>query len=44
MNFIRKTNEAKEAWDLQAREIKAGRQESMLKKLEDRGYVNAIAG
>lgn len=43
-NFIRKTEEAKEAWAEQAKEIKAGQQESMLKKLEDRGYINSVVG
>ena len=43
-NWLRKTEEAKEAWDAQAKEIKAGRKQSMLSVLEERGYVNAVAG
>ena len=43
-NWLRKTEEAKEAWDAQAQEIKAGRKQSMLSLLEERGYVNAVAG
>ena len=43
-NWIRKTAEAKEAWDAQAIEIKSGRKQSMLSVLEERGYVNSVAG
>lgn len=43
-NWLRKTAEAKEAWDRQAKEIEGGRKQSMLSILEERGYVNAVAG
>ena len=43
-NWLRKTAEAKAAWDAQAVEIKEGRKQSMLSILEERGYVNAVAG
>ena len=43
-NWLRKTAEAKAAWEAQAEEINAGRKQSMLSILEERGYVNAITG
>lgn len=43
-NWLRRTAEAKEAWDVQAKEIEAGRKQSMLSILEERGYVNYVAG
>ena len=43
-NWLRKTDEAKEAWDAQAKVIEAGKKQSMLSSLEERGYVNAVAG
>ncbi len=43
-NWLKKTAEAKEAWDAQAKEIEAGRKQSMLSILEERGYVNSVAG
>ncbi len=43
-NWLKKTAEAKDAWDAQAKEIKAGRKQSMLSILEERGYVNSVAG
>lgn len=43
-NYIRKRGEAAEAWELQAQEIKAGRKQSFLSFLEERGFVNSIAG
>ena len=42
--WLRKTAEAKVAWDAQAKEIQAGQKQGMLSVLEERGYVNAIAG
>ena len=42
--WLRKTDEAEQAWRAQAEEITAGRKESMLSVLEKRGYVHAIAG
>lgn len=43
-NYLRKTGEAAEAWHLQAEEIKAGRKQSFLSFLEERGFVNSVAG
>lgn len=43
-NWLKKTAEAKEAWGAQAKEIEAGRKQSMLSILEERGYVNSVAG
>ena len=42
--WLRKTAEAKQAWDAQAEEIEAGKKDSMLITLEKRGYINAVAG
>ncbi|KAJ9661335.1 tyrosyl-tRNA synthetase [Coniosporium apollinis] len=39
-----KQDQAKYAWDAKAEEIKAGKQKSMLSILEERGFVNSIAG
>lgn len=44
LKYIQKTKDAKEAWDQQAAEIEAGKQDSMLKKLEDRGYIHSVVG
>lgn len=43
-NYLRKTGEAAEAWELQAQEIKAGRKQSFLSFLEERGFINSVAG
>lgn len=43
-NYLRKTGEAAEAWELQAQEIKAGRKQSFFSFLEERGFVNSVAG
>lgn len=43
-NWLRKQAEAKEAWGVQAQEIRDGKKESMLSILEQRGYVNSVAG
>ncbi|KAI9887999.1 MAG: tyrosyl-tRNA synthetase [Watsoniomyces obsoletus] len=43
-NFLRKTAEAEEQWKLQAEKIRKGEKKSMLTILEERGYVDAIAG
>lgn len=43
-NWLRKKIEAKQAWDGQAELTKAGKKQSMLSSLEERGYVNAVAG
>ncbi|KAF2840506.1 tyrosyl-tRNA synthetase [Patellaria atrata CBS 101060] len=42
--WIRKKQEAEEAWKQKARKIDAGEQKSMLSILEERGFINAIAG
>ncbi len=42
--FLWKTAEAADKWRDQAQEIRAGKKDSMLKILEDRGYINAIVG
>ena len=38
------TTETKKEWEKRAREIREGKQESMLTMLENRGYVNQIVG
>ncbi|KAI9825877.1 MAG: tyrosyl-tRNA synthetase [Thelocarpon impressellum] len=44
MNYLRKKAEAEERWQADARVIHAGQKKSMLRKLEERGYVDSIAG
>lgn len=41
---IRKTIEAEWQWKEQAKEIQAGRKQSFLSMLEERGFVQQIAG
>jgi tyrosyl-tRNA synthetase len=43
-NHIRKIKEAEEEWSLRADAIVAGKRQSMLSLLEERGYVNQIIG
>jgi tyrosyl-tRNA synthetase len=43
-NHIRKIQEAEEDWSLRADAIAAGKKQSMLSLLEERGYVNQIIG
>lgn len=43
-NHIRKIQEAAEDWSLRADAIVAGKKQSMLSLLEERGYVNQIIG
>ena len=43
-NFLRKKAEAEAAWMVQAVDINAGRKKSMLAMLEERGYINSVAG
>ncbi len=42
--YLEKQLDAKLAWAKKAAEIQAGKQESMLAMLENRGYVNQIVG
>jgi tyrosyl-tRNA synthetase len=44
MKYLAKIAEAEKDWRMEANEIKAGRQKSMLTILEERGLVNTIAG
>jgi hypothetical protein len=41
---LAKVAEAEKEWTEQAAEIKAGRQKSMFKKLEERGYIHTVTG
>ncbi|WEW59260.1 tyrosyl-tRNA synthetase [Emydomyces testavorans] len=41
---IRRTNEAKEQWARWAEEIKAGKKQSFLSLLEERGLINSVVG
>ncbi|EAS30078.3 tyrosine-tRNA ligase [Coccidioides immitis RS] len=41
---LRRTAEAEEQWKLQAKEIEAGRKQSFLSFLEERGLVNSVVG
>jgi hypothetical protein len=43
-NHIRKIQEAEEDWSLRADAIAAGKRQSMLSLLDERGYVNQIIG
>ena len=43
-NHIRRIQEAEEDWSLRADAIVAGKKQSMLSLLEERGYVNQIIG
>ena len=43
-NFLRKKEAAREQWKMWAQEIRDGKKESYLKVLEQRGWVNNIAG
>lgn len=40
----RRTAEAKKQWDERAEAIRSGQQKSMLSILEERGYIDTIAG
>ena len=42
--FIRKTNEAEEAWQRRAEEIKEGKVQNTWDLLEERGYIKDTAG
>lgn len=44
MGYIAKTEAAADQWAIQANEIEAGKRKSVLSLLEERGYVNQIAG
>jgi len=41
---IRKVGEAEEQWAQWASEIKAGKRQSFLSMLEERGFVNSVVG
>ena len=43
-NYIRKTAEAEQQWNEYNKEIQSGQRQSMLSILEERGYIQAIAG
>jgi tyrosyl-tRNA synthetase len=42
--YLQKTAQAADQWALWARDILDGKRKSMLTVLEERGYVNQIAG
>jgi hypothetical protein len=42
-NFIRKTEEAKQAWDQQAKEILEGKRQNLYDVLEERGFIKDVA-
>jgi hypothetical protein len=44
MKWIQKTEDAKNAWEEQAVKIRAGEKQSMMATLEERGFINAVAG
>ena len=42
--YLRKQAEAEERWQADAKIIHAGEKQSMLSMLEERGYIDTIAG
>jgi tyrosyl-tRNA synthetase len=42
--YLRKKADAEKRWQEKAKEIKAGKMDSMLSFLEKRGFVDSIAG
>lgn len=42
--YVAKVDSAEEQWKGFCEEIEAGKRQSMLRILEERGYINAIAG
>jgi len=42
--MIQRTEDAKEQWAKQAVEIEAGRKQSFIKMLEERGLINSVVG